>query len=112
MDLEKSKENCSIELTSVAHYGTNGDAKGSGDSSSGSVVTDGDRVVVASEKDKEAEATSGPESGDENSDKDKIPKREQWDNIVQYVLTLIGYAVGLGNVWRFSYLCAKNGGSK
>ena len=38
--------------------------------------------------------------------------RSQWDNRAQYVLTLVGYAVGLGNVWRFSYLVAKNGGGK
>ena len=38
------------------------------------------------------------------------PERGQWDNRGQYILTLLGYAVGLGNVWRFSYLVAKNGG--
>ncbi|XP_056283443.1 sodium-dependent neutral amino acid transporter B(0)AT3-like isoform X1 [Pseudoliparis swirei] len=37
-------------------------------------------------------------------------KRPQWDNRVQYLLTCIGFAVGIGNVWRFPYLCQIYGG--
>ena len=36
--------------------------------------------------------------------------RVQWDNKFQFILTLIGFAVGLGNVWRFSYYVKRNGG--
>ena len=40
------------------------------------------------------------------------PEREQWANKVQYFLAVAGNIVGLGNVWRFPYLCYKNGGGK
>ncbi|XP_056869884.1 sodium- and chloride-dependent GABA transporter 2-like [Takifugu flavidus] len=37
-------------------------------------------------------------------------KREQWTRKREYILASAGHIVGLGNVWRFPYLCYKNGG--
>lgn len=38
--------------------------------------------------------------------------RPLWDNPLQFVFACISYAVGLGNVWRFPYLCQMYGGGK
>jgi len=36
--------------------------------------------------------------------------RAQWKTKTGFILAAIGSAVGLGNIWRFSYLCYDNGG--
>ncbi|XP_073342554.1 sodium- and chloride-dependent transporter XTRP3-like [Pagrus major] len=39
-----------------------------------------------------------------------MEKRPNWENPIQFVLACVSYAVGLGNVWRFPYLCQMHGG--
>ncbi|KAM9814177.1 sodium- and chloride-dependent GABA transporter 2-like [Neosynchiropus ocellatus] len=39
-----------------------------------------------------------------------VPDRGKWANKREFILTVAGAIVGLGNVWRFPYLCYKNGG--
>ncbi|XP_057312121.1 sodium-dependent neutral amino acid transporter B(0)AT3-like isoform X2 [Hydractinia symbiolongicarpus] len=37
-------------------------------------------------------------------------KRGMWGRKAEFILASVGLAVGLGNVWRFPYLCQRNGG--
>ncbi|KAL8616370.1 hypothetical protein ACOMHN_032224 [Nucella lapillus] len=41
---------------------------------------------------------------------EKEEERAKWTHSCEFVLSLVGYAVGVSNLWRFPYLCLKNGG--
>lgn len=37
-------------------------------------------------------------------------ERHNLTNKAEYILSLIGFATGLGNIWKFPYLANRNGG--
>ena len=47
---------------------------------------------------------------DVSNDDDEQYDRGHWGSKAEFILSCIGYSVGIGNVWRFPYLAYKNGG--
>lgn len=60
-------------------------------------------------------ATAKP--GAQNDDSTSISsendlERGHWASPLEFVLSCVNYAVGLGNVWRFPHLVFRNGGGE
>lgn len=64
------------------------------------------------EEDEEEEVEQG-DVGDEEMERQVAAKgRPKWARKTDYMLSVIGYCVSLANIWRFPYICSRNGGGR
>jgi NSS family neurotransmitter:Na+ symporter len=45
-----------------------------------------------------------------NEGLEKMNKTSQWNSIFTFIMAMIGLTIGIGNIWRFSYVFYTNGG--
>lgn len=59
-----------------------------------------------------SEGATGEAAPEKGIPEEGVQPRGKWANKMEFIFSMAGEIIGLGNVWRFPYLCYRNGGGK